>query len=378
MSRNDFFDIENQIRHAVDSAFDCIDLVNDAAKDAINEVRNCIKDKSYYYNNVNFKDNGIYEPMNGQSNYISKKEPGKYTALALRIAGVTGSIIFGFLIIGYVIFQQVFLEFIGIDGIVGLVILLLFLGCSILIDGKGKSIKNRNKRFEIYADHLRGKNYCEIKELAFAVNKNSKFVTKDLGRMIELNMFKEPYFDDDKTYFMLGREVYEAYLSSKESMKERENEDNIKEDFKSELDEVVQIGERYIEEIRNANKAIEGKVISAKLDKLECIVRAIFDYIEKNSNKIPDVKKFINHYLPITLKLVNSYKELDAQMIQGENIKKAKSEIEKSLDLVNSAFEKMLNNLFEEVAIDVSSDISVLKTLFTQEGLIDNDFNNKK
>ena len=164
---------------------------------------------------------------------------------------------------------------------------------------------------------------------------------------------------------MLGKEVYDAYLKSQESKKMREESEKMKDSEPSdnELNEVVKMGEDYINQIREANKAIEGRVISAKLDKLECVVRAIFDFIEKNSKKIPEVKKFINHYLPITLKLVNSYKELDSQMIQGENIKKAKAEIERSIDLVNSAFEKMLDNLFEEVAMDVSSDISVIDSI---------------
>ena len=80
----------------------------------------------------------------------------------------------------------------------------------------------------------------------------------------------------------------------------------------------------------------------------------------------------------MTLKLVNSYKELDSQVVQGENIKKAKQEIEKSIDLINSAFEKLLDDLFADMAMDVSSDISVLETLFTQEGLTDNELKKEK
>ena len=100
----------------------------------------------------------------------------------------------------------------------------------------------------------------------------------------------------------------------------------------------------------------------------------IFKYIEKNPNKLSDVSKFTNHYLPITLKLVTSYKELNEQLVQGENIKTAKNEIEKSIDLINTAFENLLDDMFEDVVLDISSDISVLETLFKQEGLTKNDF----
>ena len=78
--------------------------------------------------------------------------------------------------------------------------------------------------------------------------------------------------------------------------------------------------------------------------------------------------------MPITLKLVTSYKELNEQLVQGENIKTAKNEIEKSINLINTAFENLLDDMFEDVVLDISSDISVLETLFKQEGLTKNDF----
>lgn len=60
--------------------------------------------------------------------------------------------------------------------------------------------------------------------------------------------------------------------------------------------------------------------------------------------------------------------------MQGENIKTAKNEIEKSINLINTAFENLLDDMFEDVVLDISSDISVLETLFKQEGLTKNDF----
>ena len=51
-----------------------------------------------------------------------------------------------------------------------------------------------------------------------------------------------------------------------------------------------------------------------------------------------------------------------------------KKEIEETLDTLNSAFEKLLDDLFEEQAWDISSDISVLNTMLAQEGLTGNRF----
>ena len=82
--------------------------------------------------------------------------------------------------------------------------------------------------------------------------------------------------------------------------------------------------------------------------------------------------------MPTTDKLVNAYKEFDTQPIQGDNIKKAKDEIAKTLDTINEAYEKLYDSMYVDVTMDVSSDIAVLQTLLAQEGLTQNAFEKKE
>ncbi|EET87600.1 conserved hypothetical protein [Clostridium carboxidivorans P7] len=197
--------------------------------------------------------------------------------------------------------------------------------------------------------------------------------------MIDLNMFPQAHIDDKQTYFMLNDEVYDNYLESQESLKRRneaelKRQEELNDPEKKELRDVIELGKNYIEQIRSANTAINKEEISIKLYRLQNVVSQIFHHLENNPQKLPEVNKFTNHYLPITLKLVNSYKELNEQPVQGDNIKTAKNEIERSIDVINTAFEKLLDDLFGEVALDISTDISVLETLFTQEGLTKEDF----
>ena len=67
--------------------------------------------------------------------------------------------------------------------------------------------------------------------------------------------------------------------------------------------------------------------------------------------------------------LLEAYEQLDRQPVDGENIQTAKREIEATLDTLNTAFEKLLDDLFQDTMWDVSSDISVLNTMLAQEGL---------
>ena len=128
-------------------------------------------------------------------------------------------------------------------------------------------------------------------------------------------------------------------------------------------------GEAFIAQIRKCNDAIPGKEISEKISRMELIVQRIFQRVDTNPEVVPDLKKMMDYYLPMTVKLLNAYAEMDSQPVQGETMISSKREIEATLDTLNLAFEKLLDDLFEDTAMDISSDISVLQTLLAQEGL---------
>ena len=134
---------------------------------------------------------------------------------------------------------------------------------------------------------------------------------------------------------------------------------------------MVAEGNDYIHKIRQANVAIQGEEISAKLDRLSMVMDKIFLHIEGHPEKVEEIHRFMEYYLPTTLKLVTAYQEFDSQPVQGENIRTAKKEIEETLDTINQAFERLFDNFFADAAMDISTDIDVLETMLAQEGLTD-------
>ena len=164
--------------------------------------------------------------------------------------------------------------------------------------------------------------------------------------------------------------------AAQEKQKEADNTDK-KDGVDPEVRSAINEGRQYVQEIRNANIAIPGEEVSKKLDKLEEVTGKIFDYVEVHPEQFSEIRKFMGYYLPTTLKLLDAYKELDGQAVTGENITTAKQEIEKTLDTINLAFENLLDSLFKDAAMDISTDISVLETMFAQEGLTENKLNSK-
>ena len=247
---------------------------------------------------------------------------------------------------------------------------------------RGLYVKKRVKRFKKYVRFIDDKRFVRINDLAGFYKEKESFVVKDLSKMIDLGMFLEGHIDEGKVYFMISDEIYSDYLNLKKQQSiEKYNKEKLnREIYNSRTEEsesAIKAGRNYIDQIKNIRTKLYREEIVVKLDKLVSIAEQILEQVEKNPKKTQEINKFINHYLPITIKLIDSYKDLNSQSVQGDNIKNAKFEIEKSIDLINDAFENLLDSLFEDVVLDISTDISVLKTLFKQEGLGEEDFKNK-
>ncbi len=297
----------------------------------------------------------------------------------------------------------------------------------------GTKRRHRIHRFYQYVRQLRGRAYCPVKELSSHIGRSERFVLKDVRKMISLGMFPEGHIDDQQTCVMLNGTTYDQYLKAQNAYLARQLEEKrtnarihtAAEHFAAQADadgttfhgsqppnrsvsgasgpadasgsaapqaagnaaagaaaanrsratlppkviQVLSAGDSYLTKIREANAAIPGEIISAKLDRLEEIIQKIYARIELHPEQVEDLDKFINYYLPTTLKLVDAYRDFNAQSVQGDNIKTAKQEIESTLETIIYAFETLLDSLYEDDALDISTDISVLQTMFAQEGL---------
>lgn len=256
-------------------------------------------------------------------------------------------------------------------------ILPIFIG-GVIMAWKGSGMVSYAKRYRRYVDSLKGRTYCELKDLESSVGKSRKYVLKDLQRMIYRGWFKEGHLDRQGTCLIVDHKTYEQYLDTQRQMElqQRQAQETKKaeESMQPDVRRIIEEGNEYIRNITESNDAIPGIEISNKISRMELLVRRIFERVEQHPEVIPDIRKLMEYYLPTTVKLLDAYEELDKQPIQGENIITAKKEIENTLDTLNVAFEKLLDSLFKDTAWDVSSDISVLHTMLAQEGLTKEDF----
>lgn len=340
--------------------------------------------------NKDYTKQSIRNPFNKNKKVLVTKSPhGRISGPFLIVFGDIG---IGLTLLFYIVL--LFVSNIAFEGLSSLAFsslaLLPILLLSIFMVIKGTGLRRRVKRFYQYVNWLNGRTFCEIKELADPMGRSSKYVVKDLRKMIAVFMFPEGKIDEKETFLFISDESYKAYLKMEEQKRyleeiekdrieiaQRQKMMDVQNPEMKAVREVITEGKDTIIKIREANEAIQGESISKKLERLEKVISKIFEHIKENPEELPEIRKFLGYYLPTTLKLVMVYQDLDGELIQGANIVATKKEIEETLDTINDAFENLLDSFYEDTAIDVSTDISVLNTMLAQEGLMKRDFENK-
>lgn len=136
-----------------------------------------------------------------------------------------------------------------------------------------------------------------------------------------------------------------------------------------ELDALIQERDRAVSEMRRLNDNIEDPTISAQIDRLESTTKKIVAHVVENPAKLPQIRRFLNYYLPTTLKLLNAYDRADSAGISGTNVDGTKGRVSDMMDTIVAAFDKQLDALFGDEALDISTDITVMEQMLAREGL---------
>lgn len=383
-------------------------LVSDTVSEALGEVKRKAShvSQSFEWQNSHTRykteesSNGTgrsASSLNGEKNGQVKQLP----AIKTRKVGEVASVLymtFGGIGIGVGSIMLVILLSVGVLGWPLTIFGGLALGSFAMVKN-GVSKRKRLKRAARYVQ-ICGKNaYVDIDVLAAHTGQKVRKVLNDVKQMIRIGIFPEGHLDDEQAVLMLSDTVFKEYidlqkqrkaleieqkaavLKNRNKKKNKDSEqivaDAVKVEDVSETEEhpdpdiaqMIRDGKGFIKRIRTANDEIPGEVISNKLYELERLLEEIFSRVQEHPEEKEQMRKFMNYYLPTTLKLVEAYAEFDRVSVPGEDILSAKAEIEKALDTINQAFGELLNKLFKATVYDVTTDAQVLQTMLAKEGL---------
>lgn len=304
--------------------------------------------------------------------------PGKITGTILAITGYSLTGVFA---LSTIVTGIVTAIYPGVPSIIATATVGGITAASLGMGITGTVIRGRVKRFRQYVQQIGDRAYCNIKELADKTGKTETKVRKDLKLMIEKRMFLQGHLDQKETCLIVTDAMYQQYLETEKQAKTVQMQQQQQKEQRSRMPEecrkILEEGQEYITYIHKCNDDLPGEEITRKLSRLETIITRIFQEVEKQPELASDLRRFMNYYLPTTRKLVDAYREIELDSFRTEQNEKTKKEIEDTLDTINQAFEKLLNSFFEERAMDISSDISVLHSMLAQEGLTQGAFEQK-
>ena len=148
-------------------------------------------------------------------------------------------------------------------------------------------------------------------------------------------------------------------------------------------DEMIAKGQAMLKEIRSANNKIGQPELSDQITRLEEICRQIFKEVHRRPQKAAVIRRSLEYYLPVVLKLLDSYYNMEERLSRGETapggtVQTTMKKIEDVMETVLKAFSNQLDGLYQDEALDVSTDITVLQGMLAQEGLLPDGLTEKR
>lgn len=134
------------------------------------------------------------------------------------------------------------------------------------------------------------------------------------------------------------------------------------------IDALIEQGRARLDNLRAVDAAISDAQISQRLARMVNAGEEIFRVLERDTSKSASVRRFMNYYLPTAEKLMTTYQML-RDVPGSENVARMLRSVENSLDMIAGAFEKQLDNLYQDRVLDIETDIETLEAMLASDGL---------
>lgn len=143
-------------------------------------------------------------------------------------------------------------------------------------------------------------------------------------------------------------------------------------------DAVITKGQEMLETIRKENAAIPDETLSGQMNTLSEKCEQIFRTVSEAPAKAPQVRKFMNYYLPTTLKMLANYRTMQQRGVSYLEMQQARDTTVRGMNMILTACQKQIDNLHKENMLDISTDIDVLEQMLKRDGYTENEITGNK
>lgn len=238
----------------------------------------------------------------------------------------------------------------------------------------------RLRRLAVYMNLLADRTNVTVEQLAGATGKSESFVCRDLKRMLACGLLDAAYLSPDGTRLFTGELSYRLYCSQRQEREKQEQEaakarqtapqrPAAQPKTQPAASSVLETCRGFAAQLANKSECIDDPVVTAQVDELAEHTRRIIAWLEKHPQQEGRIKRFVSYYLPTTLKLLDTYDELEPHAVSASVAAQSMEEIAQILTTINKAYQTLEDGLVQDTAMDVSAEISALETVMAQEGL---------
>ena len=308
-----------------------------------------------------------------------RRIPGQWSGPARMIAGGSGLVVFGALVLGFGFAGLGFGMLHGAISTATIVLESVFIPLTILsgvLFGMGRAAGKRVKRIREYARIWGDRGFVMLDDLKKGTGYAMKRIKKDLQFLLERRLIPYARMDESNTCLILSREAGEQYDAAVQARLERERQEqqrqaesrqtagqqsgapgtdaaakrpeNMTEEERK-MYHLQQTGGSYLQEIRgekaedtHAGSFGEAGQAGALAGKDLCLHQGV-------SGESFTGRPAAGVLSPSVMKLIRVYEDMEKQPIQSVNIIKTRMEIAESLDTVNQALEAMYDDMFQDV-----------------------------
>lgn len=299
------------------------------------------------------------------------QRPRNFAGVGSMVGGSIGMMVF---VPSLIVLGTVSLVSMSIPGLIGTGVFAAITAGFAGLFGRGWSARKMKSRVLKYYEMLHENSTVTFEEISRVTGWKPERLRKDVQKAMDKGMMPDVWMDKMQTCIIYGQEAYSLYLEAEAARQRREQEAADRELRLSDpalagIEHFKQEGAETLKKIRVANDRIPDTAVSDKLYKLESTTGKIFTYVEKHPEKLSETRRFMNYYLPTTLKLVEKYCQYDEMEVEVASVAKVKQEISDMLDTINTAFMHLLDSLYQDETLDVVTDMKALETVLVQEGL---------
>ncbi|MEC4175811.1 5-bromo-4-chloroindolyl phosphate hydrolysis family protein [Adlercreutzia sp. R7] len=284
----------------------------------------------------------------------------------------------------------------GVEGVATAAVLGLITAGFAALLGFGIRRLRRASKLKALARAVGEREAAAFEDIAARMQVSPKAALAASRKLIKGGYLPQGRIDDEQTTLMVTDNAYRQYrqlqMARRQSLENQRaaeearaaeaaaaaaREQHLSENLTPAQRAFIVQGRDYVQRMRTLNAAIADAAVSEKIAAIEEVVDRILARAEAEPKVIAGLDRLNAYYLPTCVKLLEAYDNLEEQPVQGENISSSRREIEHTLDVLHAAFEKLFDDTYQDLSLDVSADISVLHAMLAQEGLTDGPFDVK-